>query len=344
MPDGMEDGGGDEPGDVEEAEDDDDALPAAVAAGGDEGDESDGRERHGDDGSDAEAGHGERDGGELGDEGEEVDGEKIEEGEAAPGLAEALVDHGGVAFAGGDAEARDHLLHEVADGEQKDENPEEVEAVLAAGLHVGGDGAGVVIGFHDDEAGAEDDEEAEEGAMPGAARQRSAGGRGLELGLQGGHGRGPASLVREGIGTTVGSQAQVRGAPGRPVVRQTRTRVGRRAANVVVILRDMVPPELHAGCMRVEATWKACLWARVNSRRGVPRVGTARAGEVTPSGVAGEGDYRHPRTQRRKGILKLGGSFVVGFVMRCSRRVDVVARRGIPPYGICLRLKRQAEV
>jgi len=61
-----------------------------------------------------------------------------------------------------------------------------VVAVLAAGLHVGGDGAGVVVGFHDDEAGAEGDEEAEDGALPGAADTDSSGwSEGLH---DGGHG------------------------------------------------------------------------------------------------------------------------------------------------------------
>jgi hypothetical protein len=69
-----------------------------------------------------------------------------------------------VTFASGDAEARDHLLNEVADRQQKDEQPEQVQAVLAAGLHVGGDGAGVVVGLHNDEAGADDDEEGEQAA------------------------------------------------------------------------------------------------------------------------------------------------------------------------------------
>jgi hypothetical protein len=312
----MEQGGGDEPGDVDEAEDDDDALPAAVAAGGDEGDERDGGDGYRDDGSDAEAGHGEGDGGELGDEGEEVDGEEIEEGEAAPGFAEALVDHGGVAFAGGDAEARDHLLHEVADGKEEDEDPEEVESVLAAGLHVGGDGAGVVVGFHDDETGAEDDEEAEDGAEPGTADEGLVGGLELrlELGLEGGHGRGPPSVLA--LGTMVRSQVLVSGVPGRPVVRQTRMSVGRRRAKVVVILRDMGSP----GCMR-----EACEWRRRGRRAwhvvfpvAVALGGHCANGRVTPSDDAKEGDYRTPRTQRRKGVRGLGGSVVDAFVMRCS--------------------------
>ncbi len=231
VPHGMQESGGDEPGDVEQAEDDDDALPAAVAAGGDEGYEGDGRDGDGENGRDAEAGHGEGDGGELGDEGEEVDGEEIEEGEAAPGFAEALVDHGGVAFAGGDAEAGDHLLNEVADGEKEDEHPEEVEAVLASGLHVGGDGTGVVVSLHDDEAGAEGDEEAEEGALPGATDTDGVGGSGL--GLEGGHRRGPPSMLE--LGVREGSQRLVSCVP---LVRQTRMSVGRRVVRVVVRLRD----------------------------------------------------------------------------------------------------------
>ena len=52
-------------------------------------------------------------------------------------------------------------------------------------------GKGIVVGFHDDEAGAEGDEEAEDGALPGAADVGLA--EWSELRLEGGHGRGPPS-------------------------------------------------------------------------------------------------------------------------------------------------------
>jgi len=224
-----------------------------------------------------------------------------------------------VAFAGGDAEARDHLLHEVADGEEEDEDPEEVEAVLASGLHVGGDGSGVVVGFHDDEAGTEDDEEAEDGAEPGAADVGLVGGLrlglegGREAGLEAGHRRGPPSVLV--LGAREGSQVLVSWVP---LVRQTRMSVGLRMARVVVILRDMVPP----GCIQGYASGgdeegvRGCTcWVPVAVCRWL---GTARAGEVTPSDDAREGGYRTPRTQRRKGVRGLGGSVVDAFDMRCS--------------------------
>ncbi len=309
MPGRMQESGGDEPGEVEQAEHDDDALPTAIAAGGDEADESDGREWHGDDGRDAEAAHGERDGGELCDEGEEVDGEEIEERETAPGFAEALVDHGGVAFAGGDAEAGDHLLHEVADGEQQKEHPEQVVAVLATSLHVGGDCAGVVVGFHDDEAGAKGDEEAEDGALPRAIDARAADGSGGGL-LHDGHRITPPAEV---IAVSGESHVLVSGAPGWPEVRQTRTRDGRRGRKVRIFA------DMGASLLCCASEWRRGEGVRlhvINPDAGV-LVDTARTGRVTPSDVR-EGDYRHPRTQRRRGIRGLGGSFVVAFDMKCS--------------------------
>ena len=166
VPHGVQQHGADEPCEVEQAKHDHDALPAAIAAGGDETDERDRRERYGDGGRDPQAAHGERYRGELGHQRQEVHQQQVEQREPSPPGAKPLVDHRGVAFAGGDAEAGDHLLHEVADGEQ-DEEPEQMRAVLAAGLHVGGDGAGVVVGLHDNEAGTEHHEEAEHAALPG---------------------------------------------------------------------------------------------------------------------------------------------------------------------------------
>jgi hypothetical protein len=92
--------------------------------------------------------------------------EQVEEREVSPPLAEALVDHGGMALTGRDAEAGHHLLHEVADGKQHDQQPEEVQAVLAARLHVGGDGAGVVVCLHHDQARAEDHQERQQVLLP----------------------------------------------------------------------------------------------------------------------------------------------------------------------------------
>ena len=77
-------------------------------------------------------------------------------------------DHGGVSPARGDARANDPLLDEVGHRQREEQNPKQPCAVLRARLDVGGDGAGVVIGFDDDQAGAKDGEEGEDAVEPSA--------------------------------------------------------------------------------------------------------------------------------------------------------------------------------
>jgi len=73
-----------------------------------------------------------------------------------------------VALPGGDAQPRDHLLHEVANGQQHHQQPQQMETVLASCLHVGRNGAGIIVGFHDDQAGTEDHEEGQHVLLPAA--------------------------------------------------------------------------------------------------------------------------------------------------------------------------------
>ena len=53
---------------------------------------------------------------------------------------------------GDGAEAHGHLLDVVGDGDEQQQEPDEVVAVLRAGGRVRGDPAGVVVRNHDDDA------------------------------------------------------------------------------------------------------------------------------------------------------------------------------------------------
>ena len=64
-----------------------------------------------------------------------------------------------MADAGHRAEAQHHLLVHVEDRDQQQQRPQQRRAVVLAGLGVGGEGAGVVVADHDDQAGAEDREQ-----------------------------------------------------------------------------------------------------------------------------------------------------------------------------------------
>ncbi len=131
-------------------------------------------------GTDMNAGHAHRaerhvDGGKLGDQGQEVDDLELAQREAPPALAKPLVDHGGVAAAGSDAQAHNHLLDEVGDRQQQGENPQQLGAVVGTCLGIGGDGAGIVVGHHDDQPGAKDHQERQQPRLP--ARTHDAGAR-----------------------------------------------------------------------------------------------------------------------------------------------------------------------
>jgi hypothetical protein len=78
-----------------------------------------------------------------------------------------------MAFAGRNTQPGHHLLHEVADRQQYDQQPEEVQAILAARLHIGGDSAGVVIRLHHDQPRAKDHEEREQVLLPRMANSNA---------------------------------------------------------------------------------------------------------------------------------------------------------------------------
>jgi len=58
-------------------------------------------------------------------------------------------------LAGRDAQPGYHLLDKVTNRQQKQHQPQHVEAVLRTRLRVGGDCAGIVIRLHHDEPGAD---------------------------------------------------------------------------------------------------------------------------------------------------------------------------------------------
>ena len=73
--------------------------------------------------------------------------------------AELFADEIAEAFAGDDAHARAHLLHDDQRERDRDHGPEQRVAELRACLGVGEDAAGVVIDVGRDEAGAKHREE-----------------------------------------------------------------------------------------------------------------------------------------------------------------------------------------
>lgn len=80
--------------------------------------------------------------------------QQIEQGETAPPFAEPLIDHRSVTFAGDDAQSYHHFLNEIADRQEKQEHPEQIQTVLGPCLRIGRNCAGVIIGLHYDQAGA----------------------------------------------------------------------------------------------------------------------------------------------------------------------------------------------
>ena len=94
---------------------------------------------------------------------------QIKERERSPPFAEALVDHGRVALAGGNAQADDHLLDEIRYRQQEQKQPEEPGSILRARLNVRGNCTSVVIRLHDDESGPKDHQESENAVGPPGA-------------------------------------------------------------------------------------------------------------------------------------------------------------------------------
>ena len=155
-PAGMHQEGQDKPDQVQQAERDDGALPAKIASCNHQHRQTQRCYRDRDAWAYAHRAERQRDGGELRDQCQEVDQQEIKEGEPPPPFSEARVDHGGVALAGRNAQARHHLLHKVADGQQHNQRPQQVQPVLPAGLHVGRDGTTVVVRHHHNQAGTKD--------------------------------------------------------------------------------------------------------------------------------------------------------------------------------------------
>ena len=88
----------------------------------------------------------------LGHQGQPIDQRQIEDREPTPEGAEGVEDGLGMAALGHRAQADGHLLDVVGHRHEDDEGPEQAEAGFGAGLGVGGDAAGVVVGHHRDDA------------------------------------------------------------------------------------------------------------------------------------------------------------------------------------------------
>ena len=65
----------------------------------------------------------------------------------------------GVADSRDGSQSQHHLLVDVENGNEQEESPHEVGAVVLSRLGVGAEGAGIVVAGHDDEARAHDGEE-----------------------------------------------------------------------------------------------------------------------------------------------------------------------------------------
>ena len=106
------------------------------------------------------------DAGELGEHGAAVGDDDHHRGEERPAHPEALPDQVHQPLAGDASQPGHHLLGDDQGEQDREEGPEQVEAVLRPGVAVGEDATGVVSGVGDDQARADDREV--------AARRRSA--------------------------------------------------------------------------------------------------------------------------------------------------------------------------
>ena len=138
-----------------------------------------------------------------------------------------------------------------------------MHAILAARLHIGRDGSGVVVRLHHDQAGAENHEEGEQMFLPRAAHQHAHGGHpgGIELGFCHAHRRNPpasesADAAEAAHGAPVSAHAQASGLFASPVGVQTQAR--RTAFLTMYSWFFMVPPRLvHARAGTPEAQRRA---------------------------------------------------------------------------------------
>jgi hypothetical protein len=134
-------------------------LPAAEAARDRQGDQEKRREGDRRVAAHSEVAEAEGDAGELGNDDEKVDHEQVAEGEGAPAPPEPLVDEPGVPGPGHSAEAAHHLLVDEKGAGQDHQQPQEPQPVVLAGLGIGGDAAGVVVGHEHDHAWSHDREQ-----------------------------------------------------------------------------------------------------------------------------------------------------------------------------------------
>ena len=177
--------------------------------------------------------------------------QQVGQREAPPPLAEAAIDHRRVALAGGDAEAGDHLLHEIRDRQQQQQHPQQAGAVLRAGLGVGGDGAGVVVSDHHDEARAGNDQEVQDALPPARA---TAGNRG-RVGCE----RHPRRSFRP-VGTGRDRRCASAASQSRPnsALNRTPALESGRPGNEVVAVVERVPHPSRNSCRASRASSGRC--------------------------------------------------------------------------------------
>jgi hypothetical protein len=162
-----------------------------------------------------------------------------------------------MALARRNAQPRNHLLNEVADGQQHDQQPEQMQAVLTTGLHVRRDGPSIIVRFHDDQAGAKDHQEGHNAPLPRTPDHDSGCGSGHGILLfHHAHRRNPPISSLDGsaglgcsFAVSACTQIPTRGILGSPVERHTRRRgLGLRTARILLFwILFMVPPcAIHA--------------------------------------------------------------------------------------------------
>src|SRR4029077_10817528 len=124
---------------------------------------------NGEPGGHAEYGEGRRHADEFGDQRQPIDNHQVQQREPAPKRSETIEDGFREATLGDGAQAYGHLLDVVGDGDEEQQEPDQVVAVLRPGSRVGRDAARIVIRHHDDDARAGENE-IESNHLPGLAK------------------------------------------------------------------------------------------------------------------------------------------------------------------------------
>ncbi len=160
---GVPGGSGEDPGkdvgDVDGGGDEKNFFDAFVISLDDEQPDEDGADGHGQIFTDMKELHAAGDSGKLRNDVAEIDDDEKHHHQESDAEAELFTDEVAEALAGDDAHAGAHLLDDDEGEGDGDHHPQQLVAVLGAGLGVGEDAAGIVIDVGGDEAGTEHGEE-----------------------------------------------------------------------------------------------------------------------------------------------------------------------------------------